>query len=122
MIFTADEVLLTGLQVAGFDLYRQNKVCRTKNIERFKGCFGSPPMVYAQIWEDLVASDNQAARIDPKKLKLKSFLLSLYFLRCYPTEKKRSGEYNICEETARKWSWYVAEKNAALKEQKVCCC
>ena len=53
LVFTVDEVLQKGLVLIGFDRYRQQSVSRVTNLVRFRAHFGSDPVVYAQIWEDL---------------------------------------------------------------------
>ena len=53
VLLTADELLRKGLELVGFDCSRQQRVCRATNLQRFKGHYGSNPVVYVQIWEDL---------------------------------------------------------------------
>jgi hypothetical protein len=117
-IFLESEILSMGLKRAGFDDVRQQRVKRETNVRRFKSHFGSSPLVYAAIWEDLVTTDIPEARIeattDPDK-----FFLGLYFLKEYPTEEKLAGSFKTCEKTARKWAWYFAIKIQALKKKKV---
>jgi hypothetical protein len=117
-IVTADEIMRQGLELAGFDHRRINSSGRVGNYRRFKAWYGSSPIVYAQIWEDLLTTEIAEARIRPKD-DLDHFLLALYFLRTYPTEANRSGIFKMCEKTVRKWTWYFAGKIAALKGQKV---
>jgi ribosomal protein L20 len=59
---TADEMMRKGLELCGFDWRRQNKACRALNLRRFKAHFGSNPIVYAQIWEDLQTTGIREAR------------------------------------------------------------
>lgn len=125
IILTANEFLRKGLEMVGFDRRRQQRVKRATNIQRFKDYYGSRPIVYAQIWEDLQTTDIQDARIDSSKCCVESFLMAIHFLKCYPTEGVRAGTFNICERTARDWGWYYVRKVQALKKQKVsladCC-
>ena len=118
-ILTAIEFLQKGLELAGFSRRRQQRVCRATNLRRFKDHFGSLPVVYAQIWEDLQTTDIPEARIDARKDCVDSFLMAIHFLKCYPKEGERAAIFKICKKTARKWGWYFAEKVQALKVEKV---
>lgn len=107
-----------GLKRAGFDAVQQQRVKRETNVRRFKSHFGSSPLVYAAIWEDLATTDIPEARISARA-DLDKFFLGLYFLKEYPTEEKLAGSFDTCEKTARKWAWYFATKIQALKMKKV---
>ena len=118
-ILTSDEFLGLGLERVGFQRHRQQKVSREANLKRFNAHYGSNPVVYAQIWEDLQTTTIPEARIDIKKTDPVSFLMGVHFLKRYPTEHEQAGIFKLCEKTARKWAWYYARKLQALKEQKV---
>jgi hypothetical protein len=118
-IVTPDFVLKQGLLMVGFDHYRIQKVLRTKNVIRFRSYFGSDPVVYATIWNDLHDATNEAAYINTPTATLKHFLMSVFFLKCYPTETQMAGTFCVCEKTARKWCWYFLRKIQALKQTKV---
>jgi hypothetical protein len=118
MIVTPDETMSRGLKIAGFDLHRVGKAGDNLNQRRFRAWYGSNPNVYARIWEDLLMTEIAEARI-PLEADFDHFLMSLYFLKVYPTEEHRSGIFKICEKSARSWSWYFVGKIAALKAQKV---
>lgn len=115
-----DDMLVRGLEMAGFDTVRQKRATRETNIKRFKAFYGSNPAVYSNIWEDLQTTTIPQAKIDPEKVGIDKLLSGIYFLKCYPTEEQRAGVLKICEKTARKWGWYFSQKIQALKEQKVC--
>ena len=102
LIVTADEMLHKGLQLGGYDLFRQEKVQRSKNLARFRALYGSNPVVYAQILEDLQATQIEEARVDAEMVCVDSFLMAMHFLMRYPTEDQLSGLFKICERTARK--------------------
>ncbi len=118
VVLTSDEFLRMGLQLVGFDhAYRQQRVCRATNLMRFRAHFGSNPVVYAQIWEDLQMVEDledDEGQMDPH-----FFLMALHFLTCYPTEQEQSSLFKICVKTARHWSWIYARKIQALKDKKV---
>ena len=119
VILTADQILRTGLLVVGFSDRRIQNVERAKSLERFRTAYGSNPIVYAQIWEDLQTTEIPEARIDKKTMDLNYFLMWLRFLKRYPTECELAGTFKICEKTARTWAWFYAQKIQALKGQKV---
>lgn len=121
ILHTADDFLRIGLDWAGFNAFRQENVNEATNIQRFKSHFGSSPIVYANVWEDLLTTEVDEARINPRS-KVENFFLSLYFLNVYPTEEKLAGLSKTCEMSARKWAWFFARKVQALKVKKVRLC
>ena len=121
-IITPDQMLQTGLMLIGFKPCTVQKVSRSTNLKRFRAHYGSNPIVYANIWEDLCSSNNPDVQIDHTSngdVDISLFLMSIYFLRCYPTETCLAATFGICEKTARKWSWFFAGKIQALKTEKV---
>jgi hypothetical protein len=118
VILTADKIMRKGLLLVGFDVHRQQKVKTKTNSSRFKTHFGSHPVVYAQIWEDLQTTENPKACISEKACA-NAFLQGIHFLKCYSKEAERSGTFKVCEKTARNWGWYFALKVQALKGEKV---
>jgi hypothetical protein len=118
VILTADKILQKGLLLVGFDARCQQNVKRVTNIGRFKTHYGSDPLVYAQIWEDLQMTNNPGARIS-EKVTANSFLQGMHFLKLYPKEAERAGTFKVCEKTARTWGWYFIRKVQALKGEKV---
>lgn len=121
VILTADEVLQQGLMLSGFQLHRILNVTRRTNVERFKSHYGSDPVVYAQIWEDLQFTTIPEARIDTSKVFSSHFMMALCFLKCYPKEAELAGSFSFCETTVRKWQWFFVRKIQALKSEKVSC-
>ena len=117
-ILTPVEILYRGLGIAGFDEDRIARVENPLNQWRFRSWFGSNSNVYARIWEDLLTTEIEEARI-PLNANPDYFLMALHFLKVYSTEEHRSGTFGIGERTVRKWTWYLVEKLSALKEQKV---
>jgi hypothetical protein len=120
VVLTADEILSKGLELQGFErTTRQSKASHELNESRFKSFYGSKPIVYAQLWEDLQTTAIPEARIDARTTTIDHFFMSLYFLKCYPKESKLAGDFKIGEKTARKWSWDFIKKIRALKGEKV---
>lgn len=120
VVLTPDEILRTGLILVGWDGYRQDRAQRETNLKRFRSAYGSDPIVYARIWEDLQTTDVSKARINAEAAKnFNYFLMALHFLKCYNTETQQSGTFGYCENTVREWNWFFVRKIAKLKKQKV---
>jgi hypothetical protein len=121
VVLTADEILAKGLELQGFErTTRQSKASHSLNVSRFKSFYGSHPIVYAQLWEDLQTTAIPEARVDARTTTIDYFLMSLYFLKCYPKESKLAGDFKIGEKTARTWIWdFFIKKIQALKGEKV---
>ena len=117
LVVTADEILRQGLRHGGFKKCRQSDA----NLRRFKSFYGSHPVVYAQIFEDLQTTDIPEARIITTKpgVTLDNFLLAIHFLKVYPTRERSAGMFHMGEQTAAKWGWYFSKKVQALKKHKV---
>ena len=116
---TADEVMHIGLQYVGYN-QRQLQVCRGTLLSRFRSHYGSNPIVYSELFEDLKTTLIQNARIEGKHACLKHFLMAIHFMQCYPTEHEISARFKLDEKTARKWIKIFVMKIHALKPQKVC--
>jgi hypothetical protein len=117
-IFLADEMLQMGLRMIGFDDSRQERVSRRTNVRRFGAYFGSSPLVCAVIWEDLLTTELEEARVE-SGVHPKYFFLAMHFLKRYPTEEGLAGSFKCCERTARRWAWYFGKKLQALQKIKV---
>ena len=112
-------MLTQGLMLVGFENHRIQNVSRVVNLERFRAHYGSNPIVYAQIWEDLQTTAIPDAQIDNVNADLSMFLMSIHFLKGYATEAVLAATFRICEKTVRKWRWFFASKIQALKAEKV---
>jgi hypothetical protein len=119
LVITADDMLRRGLELGGFDANRQKRVKRKTNLRRFNALYGSNPVVYAEIFEDLQTTMVFAARVDPEVISVDYFLSGIHFLKNYQTEEVRAGVFKVCEKTCRDWGWFYAMKIQALKEQKI---
>jgi hypothetical protein len=118
-VVTPDEMLRRGLIAVGFAQDRIRKVARATNLKRFRAHFGSNPIVYAYMWEDLLSTTNPDARIDAATANLDAFLMCLHFLKCYPSEAVLAATFFMCEKTVRKWRCFFSTKIQALKTDKV---
>jgi hypothetical protein len=119
LIATPDEILWKGLEMGGFNHRRQQRVKRDTCLRRFRALYGSNPIVYAEIIEDLQTTHIVKARVDPKKMSVEKLLVAMNFLKCYQSEEVRAGQFNKSEKTARKWGWFYSKKIQALKDQKI---
>jgi len=120
VILSPNEIMRKGLLLAGFSFHRQQRVCRASNLRRFKAFYGSAPIVLTVIWEDLQTTLIPDALIGVEEADdVDLFLLSMHYLRVYPTEPILSGLFKLCEKTGRKWAWHYADKIAALKIDKI---
>jgi hypothetical protein len=119
-IYTADGLLLLGLQLVGYTKRRIGRAKTATNIERFKFHFGSTPTVCLLIWEDLHTTENPKAFFPPKKRNINHLLMALHHLKGYPTEIEREAMFDISPQYyARDWVWYFVEKIQALKAEKI---
>jgi len=118
IIVTPDEMQEKGLALAGFEEERQARAPKS-NRQRFLDRYGSSAYQLCKIWEDLQTTDIDEARVPPKKLVLDYFFLAHHFLRHYPVESERHGDYDARSQTIREWVWYFVEKMQALKAQKI---
>jgi hypothetical protein len=116
---TADEVMNIGLQYVGYN-HQQLQCCRSTLLSRFRSHYGSNPIVYSEIFEDLQTTILPNARIEGSQICLKRFLMAIHFLQCYSTEHEISAKFGFDEKTARKWIKFFVLKVHALKPQKVC--
>ena len=118
-IVTADEMMNTGLLYARFTKARIDRCKRDTNVKRFVSHFGSIPEVVVLIFEDLQLTDIDEARLDPKDVNLKFFLMALHFLKCYPTENEREAMFDISPKWGREKVWLYVQKIQALKAEAI---
>ena len=119
IVVTVDQMFIQGLRSVGFSTQQVQNVSLSTNLRRFKSHYGSHPIVYTRIWEDLQITPCVDALIDSKIINLAYFLMTFNFLKCYPTESQLAASFHVCERSVRKWCRFYAQKIQALKEQKV---
>lgn len=119
MVLTADEIMKHGLKLVKYTRRRIKRAKTIRNIERFKGHFGSQPVVVAQIWEDLQTTQVVEARVPPVDLHLDHFLMAMHHLKRYPTELEREPLFDIDHHKGRDWVWFYVEKIQQLKKEKI---
>jgi hypothetical protein len=60
--------------------------------------YGSNPIVYAQIIEDLQTTHIVEACVDSKNISIEKLMIAMNFLKCYQSEEVRSGQFRVSEE------------------------
>jgi hypothetical protein len=78
-MYTPLQVLTVGLTLAGFDLSRSSNPESAWNLRRFKSFYGSSHAAISELWEDLMMTLIDAARIDLDADCLEHFLLPCSF-------------------------------------------
>ena len=118
--------ILTVIEMQEFGVkltYNEKRTKRAKtetNEGRFLKSFGVTPKTACVIYENLQQTTNQTARIEkPDATALRYFLISLYFLRNYPTREdlERQFDYSRGWIAAKCWEW--AKRIDALREEKI---
>ena len=119
LVFTADEMLYSGLKVAGYSTKKVNASSYANNNYRFRCFFGVLPLVAANVFYDLQTTMCAEAKVPTNSVNAKHFLMALHHLKCYPTEIEREPMFDISPSYGRDWCWYYIEKIQALKETKI---
>ena len=118
--YTADQILRRGMKLAGMSEAKIDKKNNESLIKSFVDRYGSRPVVYAQIWEDLQRTQVVKAFLPIKdRDKIDYYFMALHFLKRYYVEAERALMYDRHEDTVRDWTWYFVEKIQALKEEKI---
>jgi hypothetical protein len=119
VIYTPDEILWEGLQVAGFDRSRLRMAGIITNIARFKAFYGASPSDVAIVWEELQTTDVEEALLSNEDKDIHFLLMALHFLFVYPTKHRAEGLFGVAVKTFYKWTWKFIDKLAALSRVKV---
>ena len=110
LVVTADEILWKGLEMGGFDYRHQQKVRWETCLRCIRALYGSNPIIYAEIIEDLQMAQIAEAQVYLKTISVYSLLIAMHFLKGYPTEEVRAGQFKVCKKTAWKWGWFYSKK------------
>jgi hypothetical protein len=119
VVYTANEIMKQGLLLVNYTRKRIRRAKMKRNIERFKGHFGSKPSVIAKIWEDLQTTQVAEARVLAEDLHMNLFLMAMHHLKRYPTELEREPIFDIDCTKGRDWAWFFVEKIQQLKKEKI---
>jgi len=115
------DVLTLGLEFIGFSRARQND--HTANLRRFAAHFGACPETCSAIFVDFQMTQIATARIaNPQVFDL---LMTMFWLKTYPTEHQTAGTFKVGEKTVQNNVWKYIRAIQALKGMKVrvptCC-
>lgn len=111
--FEEADLLSYGLPVFGFTIERQASVRRSENLARFREHYGVEPLTVAALFNDL-------KKEFPKDFRIKEALMTLYWLKCYGTERTIAGPWNVgCLDELRKTVKRVTRNISALKKYKI---
>jgi hypothetical protein len=121
VVYTPDEIMEHGLRMMSYDVAKQAKVCRDTNLKRFREMYGSLPVVYAHLWEDLQTTRIAEATlvVDSPEKQLLYFLHAVHFLKKYPTEGDSAARFGKSSRTLRETKWAYVLRIQALKAQKI---
>jgi DDE superfamily endonuclease len=123
LIFTRDEMLYHGLSLLGWTddkLDRNSKNKDAKHDSWFSSEYGAGPHVVAQIWEDLLTTDIQDAKLsDATREDVSNLLYTLHLIKCYPTEGQRQNKWHACDRKLRDDGWSMLVRLQALKVSKI---
>lgn len=119
VVHSTSDILRRGLELIGLSDRRMQNWRIASLVDYFQLHYGSHPKVYRAIWRDLQETNVPAARVPHKFLNLDYFLLSIFFLRNYPTQKEMVVRFDLCKTTIDRWIWYYVKKIQALKAEKI---
>ena len=120
-----EEMLQRGLELLGYTNRQIGGNEKVKsNRKRFKSAFGASATTLCTIYEDLqtsqiVLDDGFAIQIDGNDTTLKWFLISLHFLKKYPTDRDKEYIFNVSERYSRDMIWRMLKKIRGLKADKI---
>jgi len=125
-VLTVDQILSIGLNLAGFDsAWQTSNAARETHLRMFLSSYGSMPKVYAALWQDLLTTEVDAARLHPGTKKgdtIKNFFMALHFLKNYHKEDVMAGPNKNQSATVRANVFHILRKIQALKDVKVSLC
>jgi hypothetical protein len=120
VVFTPDEIMKRGLLLVNHTQAQLQRCMRATQVQWFRNMFGSLPVVYAELWEDLQTTNTPHRLVvtDPEK-DMVQFLHAIFFLRKYATEADGSPRFGMSDRTARDTKWAYVDKIQALKDAKI---
>ena len=118
-VVTIHRMLQFGLELF-YSTDRINRALAITNISRFNIKFGIQPVTACTVYEDLQKTNIDASRIDsPDDTTLKHFLMSLYYLRKYPTEDEMESTLDFSPRYISRIVWKFVHRIQAMKAQKI---
>ena len=117
--FSPQEFLALGFEVRGFTNY--TKLNESSQRACFRSLYGTSPSILSMIWADLLHSDLADCQLDAHSKPL-HLLIFFRWMRSYETELELKTQFNMGEETLRKWIRIMAKRVAALRSIVVSVC
>ena len=124
MLLSPNDVLEKGLQYVGLSVALQRGLSHATKVEFFGCHFGSSPLVCADIWHGLQATDVPSARLSEKDDSVKGFkmfVMAVFFLWIHPrNEALLASRFGVCRRCCRGeplWRW--VKKIQGLKSEKI---
>ena len=117
VVLTEEEVLCKGLEYVHFENDRQQRVQRSRNIERFRCNYGVSPLAISKVIIDLQTLLDEEHRI--KKFDIRYFFLTLFWFRSYLKYPQIEGPWKICPQTIGDKIMIYAKAIQRLKKHKV---
>jgi hypothetical protein len=117
VVLTEEEVLCKGLECVHFEKNRQQRVQRSRNIERFRCNYGVSPLAISKVIIDLQTLLDEVHRI--KKFDIHYLFLTLFWFRSYLKYPQIEGPWKVCPQTIGEKIIIYAEAIQRLKKHKV---
>ena len=111
-----EEFMLLGLQMMGFSIGTIKNNCYATNLERFKDQYYATPSTCEKLLVDIQSDENTA---NIKKPIPRYLLLTLFYLKKYPTKGQMAGFLDVTEKTALTHAKRYVDAIQGLKEKKI---
>jgi hypothetical protein len=118
--FTSDNFFFLGLKFAGFSVSTVERTGKGTSTERFKDKYYACPRTVEQILAHIQDPGLGEAQIENPKPR--HLLLTLYYLKKYPTKHDLAAFLDSTEKTSLKWVHIYVKAIQALKGKKVSYC
>jgi hypothetical protein len=115
-IVTMDRMLDRGLSLLYTDS-RQGRASKSTNLDRFLKSFGVDVVTACKLYEHLQRTTIDEARIIGCDRDLHFLLISLYFLRNYPTARQMESLFDYSPKYIAGMVWEFVKKIRSLKEE-----
>jgi hypothetical protein len=117
---TLEELFFLGLKLAGFSVSTVERTGDGTSTERFKDKYYACPRTVEQLLADIQDPGLGEAQIENPKPR--HLLLTLYYLKKYPTKHDLAAFLDSTEKTSLKWVHMYVKAIQALKGEKVSYC
>ena len=113
-----EEMLVLGMRSRGHSDTKINRAALGSKKKIFRSNYGISAVTAASIFQDIqrVEKIGDNAITNPRVIH---FLMTLFWLRAYPTEDHLNGSFGLGPKAARAKRWVYVKALAALKPHKV---